>query len=677
MIRSRFSLVVSTSLIAAVACSCFSRISAQEASKAGKTIIILDASGSMWGQIEGKPKIEIAREVIGGLLSDLDPTLELGLMAYGHREKGNCDDIELLLPPAPVDKAAFLAKVNSILPKGKTPLTDAVERAAGYLQIEENAANVILVSDGLETCDRDPCELAGQLAAKGIAFRTHIVAFDLTAEESKTFRCLADETGGSFLQAQDAATLKDALEIAVEKVSTVSAPEEKMEKPKLDPATISAPATVPAGSEFELSWEGPGNKGDYLTIVPADAEDHENGNYVYTRQGSPCKLTAPIRPGTCEIRYRAETGEVLGRAGIEVTKVEATLKAPAEAGAGSEVMVEWTGPDNKGDYVTIVPKGAEAGTYKSYAYTANGNPAKVRALADAGEAEIRYVTGRESITLASIPLTILEADATLSAPEAVEAGSSFEVKWKGPNTKGDFITIVKTDAGDGAYESYAYTANSDDGIVSIIAPEDAGDTYEVRYVEGLDKKTLARFPVVIRPFSASVKGPESVVAGGEVKVEWFGPREKSWYVTIVSADAAEGKYGKYFYTANEESPTGLTAIEDAGAAEIRFVSAKGKTVASAPIEIIAATAEFVEVPAKVAAGEKFRVKWKGPDNKGDFITIVKPDAEEGAYGSYIYVQHGQDNDLTAPTEAGEYEIRYVTDQKKKTLAKKAIRVVAE
>ena len=256
---------------------------AQSAASAGKTIIILDASGSMWGDIDGKPKIEIARDAIGELLTTLDPGIELGLMAYGHREKGNCEDIELLISPQKIDQAAFLESVRSIIPKGKTPLTDAVEQAANFLRYEEETANVILVSDGLETCDRDPCELAARLAQNGIGFRAHIVAFDLTSEEADSFRCLADETGGAFLRAQDANTLKDALEIAVEAASETPTPAGKpapMPEEKLDPATLEAPASVPAGSDFEVKWEGPDNKGDFITIVAADAEKGHSGNHI-------------------------------------------------------------------------------------------------------------------------------------------------------------------------------------------------------------------------------------------------------------------------------------------------------------------------------------------------------------------------------------------------------------
>ena len=54
----------------------------------------------MWGQIDGKPKLEIARDTLRTVLQTMPADLELGLMAYGHREKGTCDDIELIVPPA-------------------------------------------------------------------------------------------------------------------------------------------------------------------------------------------------------------------------------------------------------------------------------------------------------------------------------------------------------------------------------------------------------------------------------------------------------------------------------------------------------------------------------------------------------------------------------------------------
>ena len=69
-----------------------------------KVILVLDASGSMWGQIDGRTKIEIAREAVAKILSTWRGSDDLGLIAYGHRTKGDCNDIEVLMSPAPLEK---------------------------------------------------------------------------------------------------------------------------------------------------------------------------------------------------------------------------------------------------------------------------------------------------------------------------------------------------------------------------------------------------------------------------------------------------------------------------------------------------------------------------------------------------------------------------------------------
>jgi len=185
---------------------------------AGGTIIILDGSGSMWGEVPGGVKIDVARETITDLVADLDPTMELGLMAYGHRKKGDCSDIELLVPPGPGTRDRILEAVRSLIPKGKTPLSDAVISAADHLRYEEERATVILVSDGIETCGKDPCAVGAQLAARGIDFVCHVIGFDLDDEEKKDLVCLAEKTGGLYLDAADAEQLRDSLNEALRAV---------------------------------------------------------------------------------------------------------------------------------------------------------------------------------------------------------------------------------------------------------------------------------------------------------------------------------------------------------------------------------------------------------------------------------------------------------------------------
>lgn len=132
-----------------------------------RTMLVLDGSGSMWGQIDGQAKIEIARTAIGGMLDDWQNDREIGLMAYGHREQGDCADIETQQAPASLDREAFDGFLGSITPLGRTPLTQATREAAEALSYTDAPATVILVSDGRETCNADPCDVAATLGAPG------------------------------------------------------------------------------------------------------------------------------------------------------------------------------------------------------------------------------------------------------------------------------------------------------------------------------------------------------------------------------------------------------------------------------------------------------------------------------------------------------------------------------
>lgn len=202
----------------------------------GKSIIVLDASGSMWGQIEGRAKLEIAREALGSVLSGLDPATEIGLMAYGHREKGSCADIELVVPPAAGTAQAITDAANAMKFLGKTPLSEAVRQAASELKSTEAKATVILITDGIETCEADPCALGAELEASGVDFTAHVVGFGLTEDEGKAVACLAENTGGQYIQASDAGALVEALK------TTVATAEP-------DPAPVPEPEPTPMALE--------------------------------------------------------------------------------------------------------------------------------------------------------------------------------------------------------------------------------------------------------------------------------------------------------------------------------------------------------------------------------------------------------------------------------------------
>ncbi|WP_424943154.1 vWA domain-containing protein [Aliiroseovarius crassostreae] len=187
----------------------------QDGQQNGQTpdlMVVFDASGSMWGQVGGTAKIEIARDVFSDMSADWASSGQsVGLIAYGHRRKGDCSDIELVAPPSAAAAASLADVVNGLTPRGKTPLSQAVRMAAEELKFTENAATVVLLSDGKETCDLDPCAVGAELERLGVNFTAHVIGFDIRdAADKAQLQCLAENTGGTYVDARDAATLSDA-----------------------------------------------------------------------------------------------------------------------------------------------------------------------------------------------------------------------------------------------------------------------------------------------------------------------------------------------------------------------------------------------------------------------------------------------------------------------------------
>ena len=186
---------------------------------AGKTnlVMIFDASGSMWGQIDGKAKITIAKEAMDLIVGDLPPDINIGLVAYGHRRKGDCDDVETLIPLGPLNPKAFMAKINALNPKGKTPMVRSIRKTAESIKHLEDETTILLVSDGIETCDPDPCGFVAELEKLGIKFVLHVVGFDVGGEAEAQLKCMAKAGGGEYFPAKDAGKLKEALDTVIEK----------------------------------------------------------------------------------------------------------------------------------------------------------------------------------------------------------------------------------------------------------------------------------------------------------------------------------------------------------------------------------------------------------------------------------------------------------------------------
>ncbi len=227
------SLVVAVALLVPAATAQAQSAAPRAPQGPGQSMLVLDASGSMWGQIGGKAKIDIARDAVANMLGSWPASQQLGLMAYGHRSKGNCADIEMLKAPAVLDKAGFQRAVNALQPKGMTPISASVRMAAEQLKFSERKATVILVSDGEETCHADPCVLGQELEKLGVDFTAHVIGFDIEkgSKAHAQLQCLATSTGGKYLDARNAEDLNKAMGDVARTVPAPAPPPAKVASP--------------------------------------------------------------------------------------------------------------------------------------------------------------------------------------------------------------------------------------------------------------------------------------------------------------------------------------------------------------------------------------------------------------------------------------------------------------
>jgi Ca-activated chloride channel family protein len=267
-------------------------------------------------------------------------------------------------------------------------------------------------------------------------------------------------------------------------------------------------------------------------------------------------------------------------------KANLAVTPAGSAAAGSTVAVQWTGPNSRGDYVAIAPLGAEVSAYLDWKDTAAGSPTSLKLPIEPGRYEFRYVLATPQTVIAVVPYEVLPVEATVKAPQNAEAGGTIAIFWIGPNQPGDWITIVEPSANPSAYGSYV---DADKGTRTLDAPVNPG-SYEIRYVQaGIN--VLVRTPIEITDVKADVAGPSSVAPGAAFEVSWKGPNNTGDWITIVTASAAAQSYGSYVDVKAGMTTATLQAPDQAGTYELRYVLGGVRVIATRPIAVTAGKPE--------------------------------------------------------------------------------------
>ena len=213
---------------------------AAEAQGSRSVAVILDASGSMKAPLpDGKTRMAAAKVAVAEFANGLAADTRVALWAYGHQSptsKKDCKDTSLLTPFATTsqNKAAIIAQARALEPQGYTPITYSLTLAARGLDHEESATRtIVLVSDGKETCQGDPCAAAQALAEADAKLVVHTVGIGVDSVTRSQLQCIARVARGSYYDANSTseltralgqAAVKDAEKPAQKKVVAITTP---------------------------------------------------------------------------------------------------------------------------------------------------------------------------------------------------------------------------------------------------------------------------------------------------------------------------------------------------------------------------------------------------------------------------------------------------------------------
>ncbi len=393
--------------------------------------LIIDSSGSMKAQLaNGQARSDAAKDAVETLVSGLPDELRLTLWAYGHQsptKEKNCQDIQQLTSFDTIDtnRQDVVRLTRSLKPQGYTPITQVLQRAANSLKAETAASSrvVILVSDGKETCEGDPCAVARALAAADADLVVHTIGFAVDVAARYQLQCIAREGRGTYFEADSTPKLAEQLTTAVRTVA-VAIPA-GVETASAKPGRLRL--TNPSASSHEVINVETGEVATKLSAVrssvelPAGFYNVRFGNQLWrsieVKNGEVTEISTAILE-LPSASYRGheirdwETGEVIGKLSSSRSSMN-LLPSSYELAFGTKSVAITLEPDKRT-------------TFDAASVTFKGLPINGRTIFDeAGNAVIEVSATAASTTLPPGKY-LLDLQST-KVPFEVKAGESLSI----------------------------------------------------------------------------------------------------------------------------------------------------------------------------------------------------------------------------------------------------------
>lgn len=476
------------------------------------TVLVMDASASMLTDDAPGPRIDAAKAAANGLIEGLPDEAVLGLVTYGtstddapESQAAGCQDVTTLAEPVELGsdghRAALLAEVGGLEPRGYTPIAESLRQAAGLLP--EGDAAIIVVSDGEDACGDPPCEAAAELKEQNPGLRISTVGFKTATPE---LACIARTTGGLFVTADDADQLASRVLAARDADQNAAA----LTPTGLGGIDVGAHYNDISAAHDDFPGQGDGvTEGDYTVITYVDCD------YVFDGDG----VVVEVRPHDGRTVDGLTVGDSLDRA-TEIYGDE--VDAPAEAANSSGAEEAMKGTSNvryfvasreagtawkvgtDGDTITDIvlceclPPSASAGS------DTNGGGAEWMAPV-AGSGYFESTSYRQDSRMVGqteiMVYTPFQEDGTLSS-EFEEIGPGDDDLWVCQRWRGDFYSCYQDEFPDA--KSYFCSTN---GETAWCATPRGGRYYarhnNIRVIEGRDTSLRMIDPL---PVWVSVKG---------------------------------------------------------------------------------------------------------------------------------------------------------------------------
>jgi Ca-activated chloride channel family protein len=193
---------------------------------APKVNLVLDVSGSMRAEdIDGQSRMAAAKQAFNEVLDATPEEVELGIRTLGANYPGDdrkegCKDTARLYPVGPLDRTEAKTAVATLVPTGWTPIGPALLKAADDLDGGNGSKRIVLISDGEDTCaPLDPCEVAREIAAKGIGLTIDTLGLVPNTKMRQQLSCIAEATGGTYTSVEHADELTDKVNQLVDRAA--------------------------------------------------------------------------------------------------------------------------------------------------------------------------------------------------------------------------------------------------------------------------------------------------------------------------------------------------------------------------------------------------------------------------------------------------------------------------